>query len=367
MVAGALIVLGPVTVPHALAAPGDLDTTFANAGRFLAPHDPLVGLEGYATVIQKDGKIVVAGKRFADGDSDVALWRLNPIGTLDTTFGSAGQVVLSLPDFQIALTVALQEDRDGKILAVGSTLGPGPDAAEDFALARFNSDGSPDVTFGTGGLVSTDFGFGADEAFAVALQKDGRIVAAGDATDPDSKSVFGLARYLRDGRLDVSFDREGLVTTDFGGPADVGGLAIQHDGKIVAAGEVLSGSGKGDFALARYQKNGSLDRSFGRAGKVVTDFGVDEADSASGIAIQKDGKIVTVGKTRRNGNNHFALARYWKNGNLDQSFSGFGRVITPVGTFDEAQGVAIQRDGKIVAAGLAGPGNAVAVVRYLGR
>src|SRR5262249_19962743 len=159
----------------------------------------------------------------------------------------------------------------------------------DFALARFQPDGQPDLTFGGGdGFVSTDFGHdGSDHAYAVALQKDGRILLAGETEDAAGIPDFGLARYLPDGTLDASLGQDGRATTAFGGGAYVAGLAIQPDGRILAAGAAYH-SGSSDFALARYRKNGRPDPSFGKGGKVTTDFGLSQFDAGSALALQKN-------------------------------------------------------------------------------
>jgi uncharacterized delta-60 repeat protein len=216
--------------------------------------------------------------------------------------------------------------------------------------------GELDTSFDDDGMVTTDFG-GLDEALGVAIQADGKIVAAGRGT---AVGDFALARYNRDGSLDTSFDGDGKVTTDFGSPFDVAlGVAIQPDGRIVAAGTAAGD----DFALARYNRDGTLDTSFDGDGKVTTDFGA--MDAALGApAIQPDGKIVAAGYTTAGGD--FALARYNRDGSLDTSFDGDGKVTTDFGSpFDVAAGVAMQPNGRIVAAG--GDGGDFALARYLGR
>src|SRR6516165_431864 len=184
-------------------------------------------------------------------------------GDLDPSFGTGGKVTTAVG---YASAVALQGD--GKIVAVGHT-DTGTQGA--FALARYNSDGSPDATFGTGGTVTTAFPsfFGSyDAAYAVALQGDGKIVAAGD-TDTGTRGAFALARYNPDGSLDATFGTGGTVRTAFGTSYDAANaVALQGDGKIVAAGDTDAGT-HGAFALARYNPNGSLDATFGTGGTVT--------------------------------------------------------------------------------------------------
>ncbi len=162
-----------------------------------------------------------------------------------------------------------------------------------FALARYNSNGSLDPSFSGDGTQTTDFG-GNDQAYGVALENDGRIVAAGQG----GNSHFALARYGPDGSLDPTFSGDGKVTTGFGfGPDDAAnGIAVLGDGKIVAAGRTSGGATSSDFALARYNPTGTLDTSFSGNGKQTTGFG--GYDAANAVALDADGKIVAVGEGR---------------------------------------------------------------------
>jgi uncharacterized delta-60 repeat protein len=421
LTARAIVAAGLAGAGLALAAAGDLDPGFATGGLFLSPPSTTTTREGNAVALQPDGKIVIAGTRVISGEHDIAVWRLNQDGTPDPDFGSGGEAVLTLPFDQEAKAVAIQKDtkivaagfmdgagspaaviarfdadgvpdpsfdddgflvqdfgagharvlavaiqRDGKILTAGSNDAAGDD---DFAVARFHPDGSPDDSFDGDGLVTTGFGTGREDVVvALAIQKDGKIVAAG-ATEGGSGEDFAIARYNRDGSLDVSFGGDGLVTTDFGGEENIRGVAIQKDGKIVTAGAAFLG-GSDDFALARYRKNGTLDLSFDGDGKVTTDFGTDGDDEAAGVAVQKDGKIVTVGRARTGGFDDFALARFRKNGRPDPGFGMGGRLLQMVFTdSDQATAVALQKDGKILAAGFGFDGsvNRAVVARFLGR
>ena len=248
--------------------------------------------------LQGDGKIVAVGAAELDGYS-FALARYNPDGSLDTSFSGDGQLTTNFGGvgggFDAANGVALQGD--GKIVAVGYSFGAG--AA--FALARYNPDGSLDTSFSGDGMQRTDVGDDG-QANGVALQGDGKIVAAGAA----GFDHFALARYNTDGSLDTSFSGDGQLTTDVGGHAN--GVALQGDGKIVAAGG--GGAGGADFALARYNADGSLDTSFSGDGLQTTDFA--GFDRANGMALQGDGKIVVVGHSVSAGidDSDFALARY---------------------------------------------------------
>ena len=301
---------------------------------------------GVAT--QSDGKIVAVGGSDASGTADFAIARYDSKGALDARFGKHGKVTTNFPGrFSHAAGVAQQSD--GKIVVAGGDGG-------DFALARYNPDGTLDSGFGSGGRVTTDFS-GAprrvDEAAGVAIQNDGKIVAAGTAgrcgfeeacaTDSD----FALARYNPDGTLDSGFGSGGKVTFNFdrGSFDEATAVALQAGGKIVVAGNAAGGG----FALVRYNPDGSLDRRFGKHGKVTTDLGFD--DFASALAIQNDGRIVAVGSVFGDEGSDFAVARYTRDGRPDPTFGTGGSVVTDFFGEDHARGVTIQSDGRIIAAG----------------
>src|SRR6266568_281258 len=229
-------------------------------------------------------------------------------GDLDATFCTGGKVTTDFAgDSDHARAVAIQTD--GKIVAAGKATNSRR-GGEDFALARYNPNGTLDTTFGTGGKVTTDFAGDADQAFALVLQTDGKIVAAGEATSSRRGEDFALARYNPNGTLDTTFGVGGKVTTDFAGNTDRAfGVALQTDGRIVAAGEATAGYRGEDFALARYNSNGTLDTTFGTGGKVITDFAGD-TDRAFALALQTDGQIVAAGEAKTQTKEDFALARY---------------------------------------------------------
>jgi uncharacterized delta-60 repeat protein len=243
-----------------------LDRSFSDDGRVLT--DFADGSEGGGdrvddVAIQADGKILAAGTTYAPGatTTDFALARYNPDGTLDLTFSDDGKVITDFLEASDddARAVAIQPD--GKILVVGWTR-EAPSSQEDFALARYNPDGTPDDTFSGDGKVTTDFFSLEDMGDAVAIQPDERIVAGGLASQGINE-YFALARYETDGQLDQSFGREGNITTDFGAPVSVfSDIALQIDRKIVAAGRGSPRGTASDMALARYNPDGTLDRTF---------------------------------------------------------------------------------------------------------
>jgi uncharacterized delta-60 repeat protein len=370
-----LLLLPAAGALGALAVAGDLDPGFGTAGVVL--RDPLnngLGGEGRAVAVQKDGKILVAGNPvFSMGGGSGArlgVWRFEPDGDPDPTFGQSGFAFLQLGDDGSLAAMAVQ--RDGKIVIAGQAR---VGVVDQFVVARFTEGGQLDASFQGGHVI---FGFGPGQtaaARAVAVQKDGKIVLAGYAQGADGRN-FGLARLTAAGLLDTSFDFDGRVTTDFGleDLDDAQGVAIQSDGKIVAVGRtaesgaalagdarVLGGPAPFDFAVARYLKDGRLDPSFGGDGRVTTNFG--EEDVATGVAIQRDGRIVVAGSS---GLLDFAVARYLNSSRLDRSFDGDGKVTTDFGGGDVATALTLQRDGKIVVVGAAfnGVNEDLALARY---
>ncbi|MCP4538197.1 MAG: hypothetical protein GY832_13740, partial [Chloroflexi bacterium] len=282
---------------------GSLDTGFDTDGKvdtdFYISSD-----SGNAVAIQSaDGKIVVAGDIHNGTNYDFGLARYNSNGSLDTNFDTDGKVNTDFSSsYDYGKAVAIQAD--GKIVVAGYTNSSGN---YDFGLARYNSNGSLDTSFDTDGRVTTDFAGASDQGFAVAIQTDGKIVVVGSV---NGGADFGLARYNSNGSLDTSFDTDGKVTTDFSASNDqANAVVIQSDGKIVVVGQ--SGlSSATDFALARYNSDGSLDTFFGTGGKLLTDF-VGQADYGKAVAIQSDGKIVAAGyRTDLNNSRDFALTRY---------------------------------------------------------
>jgi uncharacterized delta-60 repeat protein len=406
----ALVLL--VAAPTAVALPGDLDSSFDLDGRvttdFGQPDE-----YGYAVAIQPDGKIVVLAQT-TDVDEFVTtyvLLRYDSAGALDSTLDGDG--VLEIGGM-IPRDVAVQDD--GKILLGGEVLIHSPDAlSADFAVSRLDSTGSPDASFSDDGIATADFGGRFDNATAIAVEADGKIVLTGSShktgdfpeqlavarfnsggspdmsfsddgmqrtkfsggprgrtsvvvqlngkvvigcTVGDSNNDFGLARFNSNGTLDTTFSGDGKVRTKFLVTDQLFGLALQADGKILAAGFAGGPSGR-DFALARYKLGGGLDPTFSKDGKLRTDFNGGEDDEARALLIQPNGRIVLAGFGAGFGSSSvFALARYRAGGKLDLSFSGNGKQLTKFGSGDSRRShqiydAALQADGRIVATGLA--------------
>ena len=259
-------------------------------------------------------------------------------------------------------------DWNDKIVVAGSSNAGG---TYDFALARYNVDGTLDTTFNATGRVLTDFGVGSgDFATAAVIQSDGKIVVGGLSDASGIPYDFALTRYNTNGTLDLTFNRTGKVLTDFSGSGSydrLQALAIQSDGKIVAAGDAIA-NGRSSFAVARYTTSGILDGTFNTTGKVLTAFDSGSA-MANAVVIQSDGNIVAVGSFD-DGNREgpdFALVRYNTDGTLDSTFNSTGKVVTNIGGYDVAYGVGIQSDGRIVAVGFSDVNGTsdFALARYL--
>ncbi len=413
-------------------AAGELDPTFGDEGRVLTA---ISGQDyGKNTIIQPDGKILVSGGSSLGDVSRVALLRFNPDGSLDSTFDNDGKATVSITGLS-AIGWALALQSDGKIVVSGDGFGNGN---EQFFLVRFSSNGSLDTSFGNGGKVVNDFQGNSALLRTVAIQPDGKIVVAGTVSSQKGNSDLDaiVIRYNADGSLDNSFDGDGIVTTDIttGRNDYISGLLLFPDGKIIitgATGNTGDSLFNGKFAVVRYLPNGQLDASFGSGGKVVFPFSNNSADQSfaatrqtdgktiltgttfsgssfelavvrlnpdgspdasfgtngrasmlvnnrsgvtpSGIKVQSNGKIVVAGSTSAISfvSLDFAVVRFNSNGTLDTTFNGTGYNVTNVasGSNDAASGVAIQLDGKIIAAGqtyIGENGGSVAVLRYQG-
>ena len=195
----------------------------------------------------------------------------------------------------------------------------------NFLVVRFNANGTLDTSFGTNGVVTEDLDAFNDSFNSVVVQSDGKILAGGTSSDPNNSSSgrFALARYNANGTPDTSFDGDGKAFTDFdGGASAINSLALQSDGKIVAGGNA-SGF-VSDFALARYNTDGTLDTGFGTNGRITTDFAGD-ADSINSIVVQSDGKILAGGEAQSEDGIAGVLARYNINGTPDTSFGNAGQ------------------------------------------
>jgi uncharacterized delta-60 repeat protein len=325
LLASCMLFLNTVSFSQA----GSLDSTFGINGKVITKASSGDAF-GYSVAIQADRKIVVAGYVYNGLNNDFALVRYERSGKRDINFGYNGKASTDFGWDDLGHSVAIQAD--GKIVVAGNSNG-------DFALVRYKANGAPDSTFGKNGKVITAVGaYG--EAYSVSIQADGKIVVAGFCDDGGIGSHFALTRYKINGRLDSSFGANGIAISDFSG---YGGYsaAIQPDGKIVVAGAVA-----GEFGLARYKINGKPDSSFGVNGKVITEM---YYGTATSVAVQADGKIVAGGFSWWEYGSNFEVMRYNPNGDRDISFGANGRVSG--GSETVVTSIALQPDGKIVVAG----------------
>ena len=346
-----------------LPPPGSLDPTFGTGGATVDDLD--AGGWGFDTVndavVQPDGRIVVTGTFGDDWDRSVLVGRYRSDGSLDPTFGEGGLVDTAVrsddpsdwQDGDVATAVALQAD--GKVVVVGSTrdvndLGD----PEGTLVARFLPDGRLDPAFDGDGIVVTEMFGGAN---AVTVLPDGRILVAGGANG----NVF-LARYLADGRLDATHGTGGIAVADTGAASGATGLVVQPNGRVVVSATAYARAGspaESDVALVRFLRTGALDPSFGTGGVVTTDLGSPN-DMATSVGLGPDGRIVVAGWSGPAWNQRdFAVARYRRNGTLDRSFGAGGVVRTtfaevPGRADDGAMDLLVQRDGRILVTGSVG-------------
>ena len=353
------------TLAIAQIAAGSLDPTFGLSGKATTSIGTNLNSGARAVALQADGKIVAAGYSMIGSDpntrnEDFAIARYNPDGSLDTTLGGTGTVTTDITGFtDVAWAVAIQSD--GKIVVAGQADVDPNVAQRAFAVVRYNTNGSLDTSFGGGdGIVITGT---YHRASSVAIQSDGKIVVAGQSKENAmAPNYFTVARYNPDGSPDGTFDGDGILTTPMNTADDFRAITVQPDGKIIAAGQ--SNFATYDIVLVRYNSDGSLDGTFDADGKVVTQIGI-STDAANGVTLQRDGKIVVTGASVTGVTQHSAILRYNTNGSLDSTFDGDGIVVTTTDANfagDAFFAAAVQHNGKIVAAGFAG--GVGKVVRY---
>lgn len=359
-----------LTSVAAQAAPGELDFTFDGDGKVTTQIGGMA-FDGNAVAIQADGKIIVAGRVTTALGADFAVFRYNANGSLDTTFDGDGMVttVINNNAFPFAYATSVAVQADGQILVAG-TCANGK-TANDYALVRYNLDGSLDTSFDGDGIATTDINLRNNFANAMTIQADGKIVVAGNASFVANANLggeiqqrdFAAVRYNSNGSLDSSFDFDGIVTIDIGSSFDEAtAVTMQTDGKVVLAGFSQGGSTGRDFSLARFNSNGTPDSTFDLDGQVTSSFSPND-DQAYSIAMQSDGKIVAAGYGFFGSNTDIVVARYDSSGALDTTFDTDGFISTDILGSDAGRAVKIQTDGKIIVAGDAN-GSDFAVVRY---
>ncbi|HEY7638818.1 MAG TPA: Calx-beta domain-containing protein [Steroidobacteraceae bacterium] len=369
---GKVIMVGGTFADFVMArfnADGTVDNAFGPSGNgtvttHIAGADPVAQESASAVTVQRDGKIVVAGNATVPGSGGklaIALVRYNSNGTVDTSFNGNGFVFGPTLIFGRAFAVAI--DAQDRIVVAGDTPKQADPDFGDFVVARFRSNGTLDPTFGQGGFNITDIGGVTNEAHSIKVLDDHKLLVSGFApititnvngVDIVSPTLGSVVRYLDNGFPDPTFGPDGRVAL----PGDnVGrGLAVQSDGEIVLAGSVNVGTPTAPlnrFAVMRLLADGRIDTSFGDGGRVQTQFS-DRGDDAFGVAVQADGKIVAAGRSSSQLNSNFAVARYDTKGNLDPSFNVDGKLTVDFfGSTDIAENIVIQSNGKIVLGGIA--------------
>ena len=335
---------GPTATPTPPPAPtpvpvGKLDATFGVSGvvttGFSQNHDRINDM-----AVQTDTKIVAVGHTYdtASDYATFALARYNADGSLDSTFGNAGKVTTEFTGVwnEEAFAIAIQPDKN--IVAAGTSSG-------QIVLARYDEQGNLDSTFGSGGKVVNP---ASGTAKAAAIDKNGKVVIAGD----DYQDIK-VMRFLSNGTLDTTFGTNGIAILSLGGySAYANGMALQPDGKIVVAGSfTATSSGNSDAVVARFLADGSLDTNFGTGGKSLLD--IYEDDVAYKVAMGPGNKIVLAGTSSAwLGNSYFMAARYNPDGSLDPVFGSGGTVISRIDDVDSsAYAMTILQDGRIVLAG----------------
>jgi uncharacterized delta-60 repeat protein len=329
-------------------ADGALDPGFGDSGTVRTAFGASSKDAAFAVAVQPDGKIVAGGGALIPGSgasTDFALARYNPDGSLDPTFGGGtGKVLTDLLSTEFVTGLAIEPT--GKIIAVGATRSRIPRSSPrdfDFAVVRYNADGSLDTSFSRDGYDIIRFSTDYDVPSSVLVQPDGKIVLAGVTDGGDPDGTRQvLVRYNSDGSLDGSFGGTGSVQ----GRGWASSVALQSDGKIVVGG--------GD--VARYNADGTVDASFGENGRVV----LAAQENANVVLVEKGGKLVVAGGFNSPDGGDFLVAKLRSNGALDRNFGDGGQMHTDFGSnsFDVLNAAVLQRDGRIVVAGgsYTGPG-----------
>jgi len=417
-----IVVVGLLSATIASAAGGDLDPTFGTNGAAITDLGSAMDT-GNSILVQSDGRILMLG--YAQLDQNLpyhripVILRYNADGTVDTTFAVNGKLIVDTGDSVYGTQMALQAD--GRLVIVGGTnhgqyvavrydangknkdmtFGTNGNAVvpsfldnfytfecsdiliqpdqkivvagresnqgnfTDFVIARFNADGTPDETFIANGIFIMDRTNFPNNRFnnakAVAIQPDGKLVITGHMEDYEGDEQISLTRLNTDGFPDTSFgtNGKGTVTSPLATyESSNSALVLQPDGKIVVAGSTFpySGTADQDVVIARFNNDGSLDPTFDGDGIVVSDFGDNE--NGNDLVLQADGKIMVTGKS----GSDVLLARYNANGSLDNTFGDNGKVVNDFGGSDDAKAIKLQPDGKIVTAGTSN-GDAL-VTRY---
>jgi uncharacterized delta-60 repeat protein len=341
---------------------GALDTSFGTGGKVI---NSLPGNTSYFTdaALQADGGILAAGAYYNSSlytGTYFEVVRYTAAGTLDNNFGTSGKINILAGTTGNALVGV---EPDGKIVVAGSST-DNSIPATSFVLERYSACGTLDTAFGSGGQVTTHVGLYGNVS-GIGFQPGGRIIVAGNVNDYSVPTAsFVVAGYTAGGTLDGSFGSGGLAVTPIGGNGGATGAAVQADGQIVVAGTAYIYRPTFSYSLvaARYSAGGTLDTGFGSGGLASA-----SALRAGGVAVQSDGKVVVAATAGGSLYTQFAAVRFTTAGGLDSGFGNGGTATSSVGSSDSASAIAIQGDGKIVLAGSAfvpATGNDFALTRF---
>ncbi len=288
--------------------------------------------------LQSDGTIVAAGNAQIDNNAEIGIARYTTSGQLDLTYGNNGFVTTILGTTQVNANALLIDSNNNSVI-VGSGIVNG---VSELLIARFDTSGNLDNTFGTGGTTFTAFGDGAN-GNGLVMQDDGSLVVAGAVVVNGTPEIL-VARYTSDGILDTSFGSNGSTIVEVGNISASNAIAIQSNQQIITGGFSVI-NGLQSFVLVRLNTDGSLDSNFGNNGVVSTPTGL--GDEAYSLVLQSNGQIIVGGSS----GNNFGLVRYNADGSVDTSFGNNGIVIQPIGSYAQINGIALQENGQIIAAG----------------
>jgi uncharacterized delta-60 repeat protein len=325
---------------------GTLDTTFGTAGKVTTNFGSDVDYAA-AVILDASNRLVVAGGRLNGNTMDFVVARYTTNGSLDTTFGTGGIVTTDIASSN-DIAKALILDNNNRLVVAGESDTSSDGSNHRFALVRYNADGTLDATFGTGGKVTTDVSPSYDYVGALLLDQNNRLVVTGDGNFTHNRDV-ALVRYNTNGTLDTTFGTGGIVRTDFGTIIDSGHALIRdNNNKLIVAGSKYD-QVNSDVILARYNVDGTLDTTFGTGGKVSTNLGSNR-DEANALIRDSSNRLIIAGTNGTFGD--IALARYSTNGTLDTTFGSSGIVTTGVATNnDSTNALIIDYRGRLVVAG----------------
>ena len=269
---------------------GVLDNTFDGDGRATITLAGKTVVTASEVAVLSDGKLLLAGYV----DSDIAILRVNSNGSLDTSFDADGYAVANLGMTARGFSMTLQAD--GKIVVAGDAYTNGNWNQAQAAVVRFNSNGSLDTTFDGDGMQTFTFGGTSQTLYSSTVQSDGRIVVAGGATSGGADDI-AVARFNSNGSLDTTFGGDGKITVDVAGGSDgSSGVTMHPDGKKIYVAGYAGTGGYSDAVVARINGNGSLDTSFSSDGIAIQDVR-SQSDFAQSMVVQSDGKVVLAGYT----------------------------------------------------------------------